>query len=280
VSAAAANSGAYLSICAIYRDEAPYLPEWIEFHALMGVDRFFLYDNFSTDGHREALAPYLRDGTVLLTSWPKSPPYVQFSAYEHCLRARREDSRWIAFIDLDEFLFSPAGHRVCDVLTEYERAPAVAVNWAVFGTSGHRSKPPGLVIENYVRRTNDPGYNTHVKSIVDPRRTELYCDNPHFFFYYLGSAVDENHQPVSYARTKQVSFEQLRINHYWTKSLSEAKRKVSRIQAGTGEIRPWPDFDELERTLNERLDVTITSYAPAVRRALLRRGVAPEASTA
>ena len=36
----------YLAICAIYRDEAPYLREWIEFHRLVGVEHFFLYDNF------------------------------------------------------------------------------------------------------------------------------------------------------------------------------------------------------------------------------------------
>lgn len=36
---------AYLPICAIFKEEAPYLPEWIEFHRLMGVERFFLYDN-------------------------------------------------------------------------------------------------------------------------------------------------------------------------------------------------------------------------------------------
>lgn len=35
----------YLSICAIFKDEAPYLPEWIEFHRSVGVERFFLYDN-------------------------------------------------------------------------------------------------------------------------------------------------------------------------------------------------------------------------------------------
>ena len=29
---------AYLSICAIFKDEAPYLPEWIEFHRLVGFD--------------------------------------------------------------------------------------------------------------------------------------------------------------------------------------------------------------------------------------------------
>jgi len=40
---------AYLSICAIFKDEAPYLPEWIEFHRLVGVERFFLYDNGSGD---------------------------------------------------------------------------------------------------------------------------------------------------------------------------------------------------------------------------------------
>ena len=50
---------AYLSICAIYRDEAPYLAEWIEFHRLVGVERFFLYDHMSQDHHLEVLAPYL-----------------------------------------------------------------------------------------------------------------------------------------------------------------------------------------------------------------------------
>ena len=41
----------YLAVCAIYRNEAPYLREWIEFHRLVGVERFFLYNNESTDDH-------------------------------------------------------------------------------------------------------------------------------------------------------------------------------------------------------------------------------------
>jgi hypothetical protein len=32
----------YLSICAMYRNEAPYLREWVAFHRLMGVERFYL----------------------------------------------------------------------------------------------------------------------------------------------------------------------------------------------------------------------------------------------
>jgi len=56
----------YLSICGIYRDEAFYLREWIEFHRLVGVERFYLYDNFSEDNHREVLAPYIESGIVVL----------------------------------------------------------------------------------------------------------------------------------------------------------------------------------------------------------------------
>jgi hypothetical protein len=39
----------YLSICAIFKDEAPYLQEWIEFHRLLGVEKFYLYNNNSRD---------------------------------------------------------------------------------------------------------------------------------------------------------------------------------------------------------------------------------------
>ena len=52
----------YLAACTIYRDDADYLGEWIEFHRLVGVERFVLYDNGSTDDHLDVLAPYLEEG--------------------------------------------------------------------------------------------------------------------------------------------------------------------------------------------------------------------------
>ena len=62
-------------MCAIYRDEAAYLREWVEFHRVVGVERFYLYDNHSVDDHRHALAPYIADGTVVLHDWPLFPGY-------------------------------------------------------------------------------------------------------------------------------------------------------------------------------------------------------------
>ena len=58
-----------LSICASFRNEAPYLREWIEFHRMMGVDRFYLYDNRSEDGWKAVLQPFIDMGIVEVTYW-------------------------------------------------------------------------------------------------------------------------------------------------------------------------------------------------------------------
>ncbi len=34
-----------MSLCAIFKDEADYLREWIEFHRIVGVEHFYLYNN-------------------------------------------------------------------------------------------------------------------------------------------------------------------------------------------------------------------------------------------
>lgn len=159
------------AICAIFKNEALYLKEWIEFHRLVGCSRFFLYDNESTDGWREVLAPYVEGGIVSVEPWSQ-PPH-QMTAYNAALqeRLRRRDAEWCAFIDLDEFIVPEAGMTVPKVLRDYRGAGAVAVHWRTFGSSGHVKRPAGLVIENYTHRTPDDAVvNRHYKSIVNCAR--------------------------------------------------------------------------------------------------------------
>lgn len=56
-----------LSICMIFRDEAPYLKEWIEFHRLAGVDHFDLCNHRNQDNYLDVLTPYMKKGVVELT---------------------------------------------------------------------------------------------------------------------------------------------------------------------------------------------------------------------
>jgi hypothetical protein len=264
--------GAYLAICAIYRDEAQYLREWVAFHRLVGVERFYLYNNCSIDTHENALAPFIEDGTVMVEDWHRFPAQIQ--AYDHCLKARRDDARWIAFIDVDEFLFSPTGQPVAELLVEYERWPGVGVNWAVFGACGHRTRPPGLVVESYTRRTADPGINRHIKSIADPKRVRAFS-MPHSFMYFDGLTVDENKRPITgppFSTTEDVSFSRLRINHYSTKSEEEYRRKLGRGPADSSkpksELMNETDISRRLQKLDEVTDEAIQIYLPELRKAL------------
>jgi hypothetical protein len=251
---------AYLSICAIYQDEASYMREWIEFHRLVGVERFFLYDHESTDGSTEVLAPYVEQGLVTSHHWPVDPGQVE--AYDHCIAEHGAESRWIAFVDLDEFLFAPAGEAVPDVLREYEDLPGVGVGWGVFGTSGHRARPQGLVTESYTLRADRPRRPGWYKTILDPRRA-VRALGPHAFVY-------EDRQAFPGPVPQFVPFDRLRINHYWTKSEEELYAKLGRVRADTGGPPLVPAERALKLTALEHSvrDEAILRYLPELRAAL------------
>ena len=128
-----------LAICAIFREEAPFLDEWITFHAGVGATHFYLYNNFSTDEFRTVLKPWIAGGLVTLTEWPV--PVGQVAAYRHCLGRARRECRWLAFIDVDEFLFSPQVTDIRSILRRYSDLPALDVWQLFFGSGGHVARP-------------------------------------------------------------------------------------------------------------------------------------------
>jgi hypothetical protein len=255
----------YLAACMTYRDHSFYLREWIEFHRLVGIEKFFLYDNGSSDDHLAVLAPYVEEGSVVVHDWPGTAR--QLAAFDHCLETHREEARWIAFLDVDEFLFSPEGRPVPEILREFEQWPGVGVNLVLFGTSGHVSRPDGLVIENYLTRGGGKGAKW-IKSIVDPRRA-LHCAGGHHFVYESGQAVDVCKRPIEDWCTESYLDSPLRINHYFTKSLEELKEKIATPRADTGELRAPIDFDKLPRAEARYVrDETILMYLPRLKAAL------------
>ena len=106
-----------LSVCAIFKNEAKYLKEWIEYHLLVGVDHFYLYNIDSTDQFMPVLAPYLEKKLITLVDWHdfigeqdeantfKWALGTQIPAYENAshFRAIRE-TKWLVNLDTDEFL--------------------------------------------------------------------------------------------------------------------------------------------------------------------------------
>ncbi len=220
----------YLSICAIAKNEGPYFREWIEWHRALGAERFFIYDNGSADGTRAVLEPYIKSGLVDYTYFPGHRR--QIAAYDDCMERRRFASRWIAFIDLDEFIVPVRDRSIPAFLKRCEAFAAVEINWLVYGSGGQREKTPGGVMERFRRHAaGDHPLNRLVKSIVDPRRvcTMIGC---HEAARISGEACDSHLLPVRrHFRDRPPQHDVIRINHYAVKSYEEFMEKRARGRA-------------------------------------------------
>ena len=124
----------YLAVCAIAKDEGPYFKEWIEWHRKQGVEKFYIYDNESTDCTKEVLQPYIESGLVEYTYFPGYRK--QLAAYDDCLERFRFDVYWLAFIDLDEFIVPIKDKSIPEFLKRFEGFPAVEINWLIYGSGG------------------------------------------------------------------------------------------------------------------------------------------------
>ena len=128
-----------LAVVAILKNEGRYIKEWLDYHLLAGVDHFYLFDNDSTDNYNEIIAPYVEAG--LVTSTPLTGKSPQFAAYDFAVRDWRFFCRYMAFIDLDEFILPKKNQSIVKTLDEiFSRAPeasGLAINWQLFGSNGH-----------------------------------------------------------------------------------------------------------------------------------------------
>lgn len=253
----------HLSVCMIFQDDAPYLKEWIEFHRLVGVEHFYLFNNNSTDFYLEVLKPYMIKGIVELIDWQQSSnnvqewDKVQIGAYNQGLRLALGKTKWLAVLDSDEFLFPIKYWTITEFLKPFEKLShigGVCVNWVMYGTSDVEKIPEkALLIETLVR-SNGLG-DAHFKSIVRPERVSYMC-SPHYCIYKEGIChCTPINSPVI---PPFVMIEDIRINHYWSRDkyyLNNVKIP-RRIKWGT----PGEACKEWASNFNSHYDTSIFRY--------------------
>lgn len=228
----------YLAVCAIAKDEGPYFREWVEWHLKQGVEKFYIYDNGSTDCTKVVLQPYVENGIVEYTYFPGYRR--QLAAYDDCLERHRLDTRWLAFIDLDEFIVPVKDDNIAEFLHRHEDAAAVEVNWLVYGSGGAQTRQPGTMMERFRHHARpEHPLNRWVKSIVDPRRVfdMIGC---HQAAVMSGTAIDSHGQQLKkHFRDREPQLDIIRINHYAVRSYEEFIEKQMRGRA-SGRYRSVP----------------------------------------
>lgn len=240
-----------LSLVLIIRNEAEYICEWIEYHKLAGVEHFYIYDNQSTDNLKDILSKYVKKGEVSYHFWKGG----QTAAYDHAVSNYKLETKYMGFIDTDEFIVPKQGKNLYEIvdnilledrkLMPYPKANfsgGVGINWKTYGTSGHKTKPEGLVIENYKYCASV----RTIKTIANPR-TIKKC-SVHNMDYIRGyECISENGSSIPGHVFFDAHYKKLQINHYYSKSEEELRKKICR---GT------PTTPEFHRTIEEGMEMT------------------------
>lgn len=214
----------FLAAVVRVKDEARFLPEWLAHHLSIGIEHIFVYDNGSTDNIHEVIQPFIRRGSVTYIDWPEVP--ASPGCYTHFFRQHGESCHWAAFFDADEFLFEREPGALLRTLRGSGAAPAVAINWQYFGSSGHRMIPRGLVTRNFCY--SDRREDHHVKVIARPDRVTRYR-NSHGFFYRGGRlAVTPTGRRVYGSFSNPELDSPVSLRHYVYRSQEDYDRKVRR----------------------------------------------------
>ncbi|HSX10111.1 MAG TPA: glycosyltransferase family 92 protein [Chlamydiales bacterium] len=226
-----------LSVCALFKNEAPYLREWVEYHRLIGIDHFYLYNSESLDPFRRVLGPYIRSGIVTLIHWPDWAPadsenedrsfiwplLIQTTAYENAIKWEAlEETKWLVILDIDEFLVLPPEYTIQEILKRYDEYPGIILTSEFFDASKKDALPPRkLVIESLeITAPAERDIQRCVeKTIFKPALCTFFYWPPYRCHFKDGIAA------------ARVGKRELRINHYEDrmrfKSIDKVKRKVS-----------------------------------------------------
>jgi len=259
----------YLGLCAIVKDEDPFLEEWVCHHALLGVEAFIIYDNASAYPVRERLRAFMNGS--FLTVVDIRGKGRQIDAYNHCLRAFGRNFRWMGFLDLDEYAVPKRTKDLRVLLQDYEDAAALGLNWQCFGTNGHKARPQGTQMENYVLALADEGWRRHIKSFVRPQAVRGMW-NPHFAVPLHGRhTVNERREPVI-GSFSPFSAELGQINHYYYRSWQDYYEKLRRGMAdGIRHAVP----KKISPPRGDVPDTSALRFVPALRAMLEREDRAP-----
>jgi hypothetical protein len=267
-----------LAICAIVKNEHDYLLEWIAYHRVVGVDHFLIYNNSSDDddGTTDLLNKLHRIRAIELVPWPDQANWrlpggvhlrPQVPAYYDGVERLRNEAEWIAFVDVDEFILPLQREDLPSTLEFYQQFGGVGANWRMFGTSRETIKKNIPVCQRFTMASLPENIvNQHVKCITRPALIrEVGVHRP---FLKSGLLVDEHGREITHSSGFRypVSYDILRINHYYTKSREEWLAKVARGRASHPQKRNENSISDAH--FNDERDTLILKFVDATVRGM------------
>jgi len=234
-------------ICAIAKDETPYLKEWIEYHLDLGIEHIYLYDDDSRIPIVDTVAGLNEEykSKVTVKVLPPTNQSRQRFAYSEFLRDYEAKVKWVSFLDIDEFI-NLKGVPVKKFLSRFEKGDKIGevkMRWLTYGENGQEAKTDLPVRERFTK------VSPWTEQVKDLGKVFVRCAAIESVDYHaneLGQGlirVDCNGLELPHDKWEEYPYDEAAyVEHYYTKSLEEWREKISRGSADPCWFREHEEF--------------------------------------
>lgn len=217
-----------ITICAIIKDEHKFLKPWLDYHIQLGIDDFYLIEDFTSVSHKEITDMY-KNVTLVNMSELKLKNNVtrQCSSYNYFLCNNPTNCDWCAFIDIDEYIKLDDNISLKELIESVDEYEGLQVWWKCYGANNitytDRGDCDNLYSEDGPRSHPNPTWT--FKSFAN-MKFKNHFKNCH----YLTHIRNINGTRGDYRiRRNEKTYDKIWLNHYISKSWGDY---VSRLKRG------------------------------------------------
>jgi hypothetical protein len=234
------------------RDEK-HIREWAAHHLLIGFDRIIIFDHKSKTPLTKVFENFDKRVKIMNVSYlDTAVKTTLMSKAAEIANILKMD--WMIYLDADEFIILNKYKDIKHLLSVYNHADSLGVNWLLFGSNNLKKDPDGLILENYTK--SELYLNDHLKSFVRPLKI-IRPGNPHFYLIkdtnrYFG-INNANITTLHHSNIYNIEFYKspVYIAHYINQSEETfTKRKIELPRDDNGEHRQLNNIQEIHNQFN------------------------------
>ena len=238
-------------ICTIAKQENKYIKEFIEHYRKLKITKIIIYDNNDINGENfeEILKSDINNNFIKVINY-RGLHQPQFIALNKCYKEYKNIYEWIAFFDIDEFLYIKNYTNIIEFLSlsKFNKCQSIIINWKYYGDNNQLYYEPKPLRERFIKEYNvekikkNNYYYSAAKSIIRGGLNLKWGVFPHFTYNTIncradGSIINNYFSPPQYSNAY--------INHYITKSTEEFIEKLKR-----GDVMIIPDQNYIKERIN------------------------------
>ena len=171
--------------CAVLvRNAQASVLDWITWHLALGFKRVLVFDTGSTDSTQDIVRTASTSLPVELhqaSHWRGTSDTIRLMVTREAVSLTATAYDWLIVLDADEYL--DPGDSLSGLLNRAGNAEAIALNWCIFGSAGHKARPSGHIVATHPLRSRkslpDNGFTRllfkpgHRGTIAEPYRINI-----------------------------------------------------------------------------------------------------------